>query len=273
MAHTFKLDIELICDIAPVTWTLGRAKPFTWSLDRQMGDRYLGMTITSPAAIAGERCWIREAIPRELRRELFVGKKKLSSASRQQEFDVLIGYANRGERGKALKVDPWALRNEFLRLKETNEALVAFLNKCGDWDESTSFWGYTGYKSERRVRIFNPKSFWDARPKIIEAMKVGILTWRDSAYGSDLQLRRRQEFPHLVHVDVYCFDAMMHTVTFDHLRRVKFRLCARPDCRNPFSVESQHKREYCDNYCAHLESVRRLRKRAKGSTSKRIHSK
>jgi len=221
------------------------------------------MVITSPKELVGDQCWIWDGIPLPLRKELLTGKKRLSSASRRQDFEVLIASTHAGKKGDPIKINPRQLCDDFLRLKKTNEALAQFLNKCGEWDESLNFWGRRGYNSERRTRICNPQLFWEARTKIAEAREQGVSAWHDSPYASDLKFQRRQQFPHLVHTDVYCFDAFMHSITLDLLRGVKYRLCARPDCGVTFSIDSHHKRAYCQNYCAHLESLRRQRQKAK----------
>ncbi|MGD0975201.1 MAG: hypothetical protein ABR866_14020 [Candidatus Korobacteraceae bacterium] len=66
-------------------------------------------------------------------------------------------------------------------------------------------------------------------------------------------------YPHYVLRATSCRRAILDTIVIDHLRKVQFRLCARPDCRTPFAIESRHQREYCCQYCAHIESVRKQR--------------
>src|SRR5262249_11855052 len=69
----------------------------------------------------------------------------------------------------------------------------------------------------------------------------------------------RRQYPHFGLTVVGCQEALRTTITIDILKNVRFRLCARHDCRTPFPVETRHQREYCCQYCAHLESVRRQR--------------
>ena len=57
--------------------------------------------------------------------------------------------------------------------------------------------------------------------------------------------------------------AILTIIEIDHLRGVKFKGCARLDCRKFFEPTSNHERIYCNQYCAHLESLRRMRKRQK----------
>ncbi len=68
------------------------------------------------------------------------------------------------------------------------------------------------------------------------------------------------EFPHVHIAAGGCYEVMLATITIDHLRGTKYRICARKDCGMPFPLESRHKRQYCQQYCAHLESVRRNRR-------------
>lgn len=63
-------------------------------------------------------------------------------------------------------------------------------------------------------------------------------------------------------------SAILATIEIDHLRGAKFGACARTDCPKFFEITSQHKRKYCTMSCAHLESVRRMRKRQKAKRLK-----
>jgi CGNR zinc finger len=63
-------------------------------------------------------------------------------------------------------------------------------------------------------------------------------------------------------------SAMLATIEIDHLRGAKFGVCARPDCRVFYEITSAHGRRYCGQYCAHIESVRRTRKRQKQKAQK-----
>lgn len=58
-------------------------------------------------------------------------------------------------------------------------------------------------------------------------------------------------------------SAILGTIEIDHLRGAKFGVCARHDCPKFFEITSRHKRKYCSTPCAHLESLRRMRRRQK----------
>jgi hypothetical protein len=52
---------------------------------------------------------------------------------------------------------------------------------------------------------------------------------------------------------------LIATVLSDIARGIRFKTCKRKDCQKPFPLESEHKRDYCEQYCGHLDSVRRKR--------------
>lgn len=251
MAHTFNVAIELKCEVSEVTWSIVRGKPFSWRPSELFPS--LGVILTGPAQHAGKKIYTERALPSELRHELASGR--LSAASRKREFEFILGKSTTrlGERSR--EIDPWILRSDLFALdprKTSNKDLVKFLNRCGQWSDplSISF----GYEC-----LFLPFMFWRDRKKLIATVKAGTSGWDDPEFFSGLGMRRRAHYPHLVHIDRYCFDAMLSTVTFDAMRGVKFGVCARADCRRPFPIESQHRRIYCDQYCGHLVSVRKRR--------------
>lgn len=63
------------------------------------------------------------------------------------------------------------------------------------------------------------------------------------------------------HVRVYhTYPSILATVQFKLAQGAKFRACYRRDCRLPFEITSQHTRQFCTQYCAHITSLRRRRK-------------
>jgi hypothetical protein len=57
----------------------------------------------------------------------------------------------------------------------------------------------------------------------------------------------------------YCEAAIEATISIDHLRGMKFRLCKLKDCRKPYLVNTRQKRMYCSMAHAHLANVRKIR--------------
>lgn len=54
-------------------------------------------------------------------------------------------------------------------------------------------------------------------------------------------------------------EALAATVFLDRLAGARYQACRLKDCPRLFEITSRHKREYCDEDCAHKASVRRRR--------------
>jgi hypothetical protein len=197
------------------------------------------------------------------------------------------------------KVDGWQMRKDFLQLEHSSPALVQFLNRYGAWDKDKGPWvvssrnlfdfemawrpplldeywwqprilvsdeiWYIDHVSSRSEISGNSVSLPKRTLVAAQSLFRDALTWTPEKWF-DLDLSRiedqeapRPTFPHFVIEADTCFDVIRTSITIDHLRGTKFRMCARPDCGMPFAIESRHKRAYCCQYCAHLESVRRNR--------------
>jgi hypothetical protein len=143
--------------------------------------------------------------------------------------------------------DAWQLRDDFLGLKGDDEAALAFLNKWGRWVPHRNYVAPVEISALQRA--------------IREALMSPAKVWFRSRYASPPVVNSRSlEFPYFVILTDACEAAIRTTTTIDLLRKLKFRTCARLDCDKPFPVTSKHERNYCTQYCAHLESVRRARK-------------
>jgi hypothetical protein len=146
---------------------------------------------------------------------------------------------------KLSSADAWQMRDEFLRMLPDNDGAIAFLDEWGHWSGG---WVYL-------KRILGLQS------QVRKALSSSPDQWFASSVPSHLNLWKRDpEYPFFAVRTCHCETAICMTVTIDLLRRAKFRICARKDCRVPFEVKSKHERKYCSWYCAHLESVRRNRK-------------
>jgi hypothetical protein len=166
------------------------------------------------------------------------------------------------------RVDPWHMRDDFLR---TNSlvSMETFLNKYGEFSRGTGPRPQVGQKALQdpgadahtiswKPVLVHPDEIWGHKNAINVALKSGAAKWFERTVLDGVY--SRPEFPHFVHTDHLIADAIYTTVTVDFLRGAKFRLCGRKDCALPFKRESRHKRSYCSQYCAHLESVRRNRR-------------
>lgn len=256
MAQHFNIAVELNCWVAEVDWSVGKGRPTSWRKVDGVG-KCLEVTISAPEEHLGKKLLLGSCeVPRELRSELVAEKKRLSTRSRQTEFEVILAQVKPSSEPKFLRLDPWSLREEFLSLEKSTLELVRFLRKCGQWSESSELRARFGWEA---TRLFLPDYFWADRKNLIVAMRSGTSNWGKYEYGDRFELRIRPEFPHLILSDCLCLEAIFHSVTIDLLRGVQFGVCARADCGKPFSFESAHKRKYCTWYCGHLVSVRQGR--------------
>jgi hypothetical protein len=123
---------------------------------------------------------------------------------------------------------------------------VAFLSKWGDW----SF--------ERFVEL---REITSLQEKVRQGLISGPAKWFTRQH-SDLWFGHNiPDYPYYSIQTHRCEGAIKATVTIDLLRRLKFKTCARPDCAAPFAISSKRKRKYCSQYCGHLQSVRKNRKK------------
>ena len=139
----------------------------------------------------------------------------------------------------------WDLRDDFLQLKPNYEAAKAFLSKWGRWNNSDfiELGEVLQFQEAIRQALISPAANWFASTMSIPPLGRPI-----------------QEFPYFGFLTDLCEVALRLTVTIDLIRDVKFKLCARPDCGQPFAITSKHQKSYCSEQCGHLELVRRKRK-------------
>lgn len=175
------------------------------------------------------------------------------------------------------KMDAWAMRDDFMNLEESNLALVGFLNRWGAWGESSylryasvPFRRYSINPLEKPPTFLFPYLVWKRRRGFREGMLGKPATWLSGSASLEA-IHRRPRFPYLGVSSETCAGAIETTITIDHLRNVEHRICARVDCDRIFSVDSDHGKIYCEQYCGHLVSVRRKRAAVKeaAKTSKR----
>jgi hypothetical protein len=143
--------------------------------------------------------------------------------------------------------DAWQLREDFLSLRGDSEAALAVLNKWGRWIPWRTHVDMVEILALQRA--------------VRHALTSPAEIWFRSLYASPPKVNSRSsEFPYFVILTDACEAAIRTTTTIDLLRKLKFKTCARPDCPMVFPIKSKHERNYCRQYCAHLESVRRARK-------------
>jgi hypothetical protein len=176
--------------------------------------------------------------------------------------------------------DAWKVRDEFLSLRADQEFLD-FLNKVGPFaggGEFSGLWAASDFKLwQEMFREFLKRSpaSWDQvveevfEPETVTPVSemVSIILETTNRFTllfhwkgtQEIAWRGAQHIAALEAKDVV--TAILATIYVDHLHGTKFGFCRRHDCRKAYKIESNHIRKYCSQYCAHLESLRRMRKR------------
>ena len=168
-------------------------------------------------------------------------------------------------------LDAWKVRDEFLSLKSEAEFL-GFLNKIGrfsrgfardgDWELSD----LKGWQQVfRKFLISSPATWHDHLVKLaasapgfnLRLIDLDVAVSLKTSFQLHLSWQRRSAVIRVVDA----VSAILASIYIDHLRGLRLRFCARPDCRKPFEITSRHKRKYCEQYCAHLEALRRMRRK------------
>ncbi len=278
MAQRIDLPIEFQFKITPVKYVRGSIRLLKWSWVRLDGWK-LRAVISTPEDLAGfggsndlylVRPW---KLPSAIQDQLGERGKPLLAAVKNLDIDVLLCDFPAGcdleHPGKARNTDPWQLRHDFLQVKASGQPLLNFLNEYGQWSgvtypryQTTSF--YDPRTREGNAHTCVPSLVFESE---ILTEQSAIRTALQGSPGEwlakyDLSLTPQSKFPHYVHADSTCLGAIRTSVSIDFLRRVRFRICKRPDCGEPFPADRKGK-QYCSQYCGHLVSVRRTRKQAK----------
>lgn len=177
--------------------------------------------------------------------------------------DLLIPTAEQGQ-VKIRHADAWEAREEFFRLQRGDtKKLLTFFNKWGQWVSDSTDEGVAA------------EEVWQICDRFRRAVRGPLTEWLtdQSVNASPLALfMPRAEYPHFFFATTSCALALHTTITLDLLRGIKFRPCAREDCPVVFSVDSDHKRKFCTQYCGHLVSLRKQRRKAK-TAIRRKHAK
>jgi hypothetical protein len=205
------------------------------------------------------RCLPEESV-KLLLADSLSGKSSLESL--ELEIEVILCQAASPPR-HWVKIDPWRARDEFLRLPHDTKALRDFLAQNGTWSEDPDNWPYTDRDHpiivDRELAVVFPRLVWDEQRAIRQALGGSAKSWFSTASRlREFELSLRPEFPHFIHVDQYCQDAIRNSITFDFLRGIKFGIRKRWDCAMPFEVAHKGKM-YRSQYCGHLVPLRKKR--------------
>jgi hypothetical protein len=298
MAQHLNIPVAFKWRSQPAAWKVVTAEVTGWALESAQAEPHFQAKVEErDTRYLLEVPWW--ALPEPTLRLL--EQEKAREFERSYSLELLVCCAEAQNR-KKWEANPWPMREEFLRLKRDTKALLAFLNRWGAWGPTRTsvpapakveiplagrlrldlppvdldpsklpaairaivFGAANAESTALDHKVLNylfPFEIWQFQNHCRDALKKPAHEWLTTQ--KLLALLPRHEYPHYVLTASGCQRAVLDTITIDFLRKVKFRLCARPDCRTPFPIESRHRREYCCQYCAHIESVRRQRRKAK----------
>ena len=168
---------------------------------------------------------------------------------------------------KAPNMDAWEMRNEFMALQKDAWELSAFLNRWGLWDGGRGYeTGIGSGLSPYGFVLAFPHLIWEKRDRFIKGLAGRPTAWLKSA--SLLSFTQSSQPPYFSMERSYCESAIEATISIDHLRNLKYRICKLKDCQKPYQVKTKQPRMYCSTKCAHLANVRKLRAQKKKAESK-----
>jgi hypothetical protein len=285
MAQRIDLPVEFQFKVEPLKYVRGAVRLRKWWIG--YGGWQLQATVSAPAELAGLGAAddLYHVMPDELsapiREQLSEPGQPLSAAVKKVDLDVLLCMYPDGRDlhhpPTARVIDPWQLRHDFLHLKPSSEALLSFLNYYGKWSRIAypryiSWLFYDPRICEGNADDSVPGLVFESEIRAEQSAIRNALKGIPSDWlaKSSLSFGSQSKFPHYVHTDGTCLDAIRTSISIDFLRRVPFRICKRPDCGEPFAADRKGK-EYCSQYCAHLVSVRKTRKelRKKAATQQK----
>ena len=176
-------------------------------------------------------------------------------------FDEVGELIEKPERIKAVSLNPYEVREEFLKASSPDE-ILRFLRKTGRFtlDTAIKYADFKDWQAQTRLLMVNPPTKWANliskdflfMLRSHDSFRIAFI-WSDHGYSGCIAV-------------LNTLHAIVATVQLDHLRGAKHKFCKRQDCGLPFEIVSRHRRRYCSQYCAHIESVRRLRARRKRSS-------
>ena len=257
-----RLPVLPLITLPPPTTSFG-ILPFPAKRETQICLRRRSSRATQPSDSRSYRIYGDE-ISKYL--DLTLELQQLGLAVNESLAELLVAFPS--SNAATREMDAWKMRDEFLRLDESNDALLNFLNRWGSWDQSGSLYAVEPTGTALRpigtpvpIAIL-PCLVWERRQELREGMlsKPDLWLSNNAMLGA---MQSRATYPYLTITDSTCAKAIETTITLDHLRKTIWRKCARPDCETVFVVESAHGKVYCEQYCGHLESLRRNRAKAK----------
>lgn len=179
------------------------------------------------------------------------------------------------EQMRLVELDGWQCRDEFFSLPDHDaQGFTQFLNRIGVWSQDSESGSFDWSRYPQYVHLDDLLRFrQDLKDAILHRTEfVASFLPVQQRPSTLLDLMRQahpaNQFPLSFEVAKVASGVvtvtngrmmLLATVLADVARGIRFKACKRKDCRKPFSIESRHKRDYCGQPCAHLESVRRSR--------------
>jgi hypothetical protein len=168
-----------------------------------------------------------------------------------------------GSMSDTVELDPWEIRKEFLGLRPSDrDALRTFLHKSGEFCWLNQYRSITEselwqFQAAIRQQLLNPT---------VSENRTKLATEFQAAIHNRIQV-------HVMNINVgfedrtllgeaealNTFDAILSSIFIDRLKKLRFKVCERPDCAAIYELTSRHKRKFCSYGCAHLMVVRRSR--------------
>ena len=268
MARNLTIPIEFIAASRRRRYMRGRARVLAWT--HWSSVLFVWVAIRDPAGQEHKHRITHRCLPTGIISRLRGIARSESKASELVEFEVILCLPAPETERQWMILDPWQCRQDFLKLPRDSGRLMKFLRQTGTWFDDMEVWPDWEIGSripEREFGVIYPELVWNQQNEIRAVLAGKPAEWLNRA--SDLtkfDLSTRAQYPYFVHHAEYGLDAIRSSITFDFLRGVKFGICKREDCGNPF--EMAHKGKiYCTQYCGHLVSLRK--KRASQDSGKR----
>jgi ribosomal protein L37AE/L43A len=179
-------------------------------------------------------------------------------------WELVDGYLIQSQVGRSYQnVDPWQLREGFLAVAPGDQAVLEYLNRVGYWEEIFPFPATPN--DFLAFQQYTRKALLVKSREALSRVQAGLFgtAWVEGIFDPVAVIDWRAEMPVARIFPRTPVEAILTSVVVDRMRGERYGVCARPDCRRIFKFESRHERKYCCTYCAHLEDVRRDRRKAK----------
>jgi hypothetical protein len=186
-----------------------------------------------------------------------------------RDTTLFVGSALGGTTGEGIELgDGWELVRRYLSvIAEDEQSILGFLVAHGrvEFPRSLGEHARVKYKpDEVGFDCFSLRGFATAQDYVRRMLVTGNPTlptpWRGGIQRYEIAFTATR-YGSEAHVMVGgVFPSILATVQFKLAQGAKFRTCARKDCRLPFEVTSRHARRFCTQYCAHITSLRQLRR-------------